>query len=168
MLTSSCALSRLDIDVALAEIVHFLQSDERLPTRTRKAVQFLNVSAVTQKHCVESAIAKCACGEADEAYSASHAASADILRRVSHAYRRGSASRWCTNTLIRHTQSCSTALCARAQGRRLRQHRFQRTRSDKCAKGLASPSMCVKHGRMPHPYDTGTQDCEYCRRVVCT
>jgi hypothetical protein len=30
------------VDVALTEILQFLQSDERLPTRTRKAVQFLN------------------------------------------------------------------------------------------------------------------------------
>jgi len=36
------ALSRLDVDVALTEIVHYLQSDERLPARTRKAVQFLD------------------------------------------------------------------------------------------------------------------------------
>jgi len=36
------ALSRLDVDVALAEILHFLQSDERLPVRTRKAVHFLH------------------------------------------------------------------------------------------------------------------------------
>lgn len=34
--------SKLDVDVALTEILQFLQSDERLPTRTRKAVQFLN------------------------------------------------------------------------------------------------------------------------------
>ena len=34
--------SKLDVDVALSEILQFLQSDERLPTRTRKAVQFLN------------------------------------------------------------------------------------------------------------------------------
>jgi len=36
------ALSRLDVDVALQEILTFLQSDERLPGRTRKAVQFLH------------------------------------------------------------------------------------------------------------------------------
>jgi len=36
------ALSKLDVDVALTEIVHFLQHDERLPARTRKAVQFLH------------------------------------------------------------------------------------------------------------------------------
>ena len=47
--------SRLDVDVALGEIVHFLTHDERLPGRTRKAVQFLHglraqmVSAETQK-----------------------------------------------------------------------------------------------------------------------
>ena len=34
--------SRLDVDVALGEIVHFLTHDERLPGRTRKAVQFLH------------------------------------------------------------------------------------------------------------------------------
>ena len=36
------ALSRLDIDVALGEILHFLTNDDRLPGRTRKAVQFLH------------------------------------------------------------------------------------------------------------------------------
>ena len=36
------ALSKLDVDVALNEIVYFLTNDERLPGRTRKAVQFLN------------------------------------------------------------------------------------------------------------------------------
>ena len=36
------ALSKLDVDVALSEIVHFLTHDERLPSRTRKAVQFLH------------------------------------------------------------------------------------------------------------------------------
>lgn len=36
------ARSRLDVDVALGEIVHFLTHDERLPGRTRKAVQFLH------------------------------------------------------------------------------------------------------------------------------
>ena len=41
------ALSRLDIDVALSEILHFLTSDERLPGRTRKAVQFLQVCRAT-------------------------------------------------------------------------------------------------------------------------
>jgi hypothetical protein len=35
--------SRLDVDVALCEILHFLKNDERLPGRTRKAVQFLHV-----------------------------------------------------------------------------------------------------------------------------
>ena len=34
--------SRLDVDVALGEILHFLTTDERLPGRTRKAVQFLH------------------------------------------------------------------------------------------------------------------------------
>ena len=34
--------SRLDVDVALTEIVQFLQTDERLPVRTRKAVQFMH------------------------------------------------------------------------------------------------------------------------------
>ena len=33
--------SKLDVDVALSEIVHFLAHDERLPGRTRRAVQFL-------------------------------------------------------------------------------------------------------------------------------
>ena len=32
----------MDVDVALGEIVHFLTHDERLPNRTRKAVQFLH------------------------------------------------------------------------------------------------------------------------------
>ena len=36
------ALGKLDIDVALAEILYFLTHDERLPGRTRKAVQFLH------------------------------------------------------------------------------------------------------------------------------
>lgn len=36
------ARSRLDVDVALGEILHFLTNDERLPGRTRKAVQFLH------------------------------------------------------------------------------------------------------------------------------
>ena len=49
------ALSKLDVDVALGEIVHFLTNDERLPGRTRKAVQFLHglrnvmVQSETQK-----------------------------------------------------------------------------------------------------------------------
>lgn len=34
--------SKLDVDVALSEIVYFLTNDERLPGRTRKAVQFLH------------------------------------------------------------------------------------------------------------------------------
>ena len=38
----SPAYSRLDVDVALNELLHFLQSDERLPLRTRQAVQFLH------------------------------------------------------------------------------------------------------------------------------
>ena len=36
------ALERASVDVALVEILHFLERDERLPGRTRKAVQFLD------------------------------------------------------------------------------------------------------------------------------
>ena len=51
-----CCCSRLDVDVALGEILHFLTTDERLPGRTRKAVQFLTGlrEQMVQKDCQKS------------------------------------------------------------------------------------------------------------------